>query len=153
MNAPALAARAVVRPASAVTLTPRAAVSPSSRTASGSAARAAAPTAAYWCRSRSAALTDQGMSSQSSSIHPVPSSSHSPAAPIPARTASSNCRVVAGGLCSPAGLWPGALCPGLRPGPKNGRPVRVYTAPGIPSAHPEAGPGRVLVTAGEEHGP
>ena len=72
-------------------------------------------------------MTDQGISSQSSSTQPVPSSSQSPAAPIPARTASSSCRVVAGLLCSPAGL---------RPGPKNGRPVRVYTAPGMPSGTP-----------------
>ena len=60
------------------------------------------------------ALTDQGISSQSSSTHPVPSSSQSPAAPIPARTASSSCRVVAGGSAPRPAYGPARSAP--RPG-------------------------------------
>ena len=95
--------------------------------------RAAAPTAAYWSRSSCPALADQGSSSASSSSQEVPSSSNRPAASAAARSRSTSSAV--------------------RGWSKNGRPVRVHTAPSASPGAPNRARGRVEVAADERDRP
>ena len=79
----------------------------------GSACRAAAPTEAYWSVMRSRALADQGSSSQSRATQSVSSDANR------------------GATASRSDSTRGVVSE------KNGRPVRVWTRPQVPSSMPK----------------
>ena len=89
---------------------------------------AAAPTDAYWRRTRSIALADQGMTSQSSASQSVESSSHRPVMSTAERTRAS--------AASVSVSWS-----------KNGRPVRVWIIPVWPVSTPNRSRAACLVAA------